>query len=372
MPTIPDPSAGGWQLNGNAKLEAPSLVLTPATANQAGQRVLADEGRPAQPGLRIHDLDRRRQRRRRPGLRDRRRHQGGADGTRRTGRRARLRGHLGLRRRVRHLAELRQPFQQLRRHQRWRRHLRRHAALADDVHAPGVLAAHRDAQGQGRHGGRRSRCGWTATKLGSVAVTLPTSAYIGFSGGTGGSTDRHAVSGFTVAGTGVKEEPKPATLKITNAISAPAGSPQAETTLTYSGTCPSSFTTAALRQRRLSHTHAHRRRPGLELLGRQSAPTGTGWKTTVSIDGAAPVELKEAGSTLTAPAFALAAGANTVAFTNTYTPPKEEPPATLKITNAISAPAGSPRPKPRSPTAAPARRASPPPRSATAATPHPR
>jgi hypothetical protein len=37
------------------------------------------------------------------------------------------------------------------------------------------------------------------TKLGSLAVTLPSSAYIGFSGGTGSMTDRHAVSGFTVA-----------------------------------------------------------------------------------------------------------------------------------------------------------------------------
>ena len=37
------------------------------------------------------------------------------------------------------------------------------------------------------------------TKLGNVSVTLPSSAYVGFSGGTGGSTDRHAVSGLTVA-----------------------------------------------------------------------------------------------------------------------------------------------------------------------------
>ena len=37
------------------------------------------------------------------------------------------------------------------------------------------------------------------TKLGNVSVTLPSSAYVGFSGGTGGSTDRHAVTGFTVA-----------------------------------------------------------------------------------------------------------------------------------------------------------------------------
>jgi hypothetical protein len=36
------------------------------------------------------------------------------------------------------------------------------------------------------------------TKIGSLAVTLPAKAYIGFCGGTGGSTDRHAVSGLVV------------------------------------------------------------------------------------------------------------------------------------------------------------------------------
>ena len=84
------------------------------------------------------------------------------------------------------------------------------------------------------------------TKLGSLAVTLPASAYIGFSGGTGGSNDRHAVSGLTVAGEGgPKEEPPAASLRITNAVSAPSA-PQSETQLTYSGSCPSAFTTAAI------------------------------------------------------------------------------------------------------------------------------
>ena len=107
------------------------------------------------------------------------------------------------------------------------------------------------------------------TKIGSLAVALPASAYVGFSGGTGGSTDRHAISGLTVVGTGATEEPKPATLKITNAISAPSGSPQAETSLTYSGTCPSSFTTAALGNGGSATPDADRRRRGRELLGRR-------------------------------------------------------------------------------------------------------
>ena len=37
------------------------------------------------------------------------------------------------------------------------------------------------------------------TQVLSRGLTLPASAYLGFSGGTGGLTDRHAVSGFTVA-----------------------------------------------------------------------------------------------------------------------------------------------------------------------------
>jgi len=34
--SIPDPTAGGWQLNGSSALSATELTLTPATAHQAG------------------------------------------------------------------------------------------------------------------------------------------------------------------------------------------------------------------------------------------------------------------------------------------------------------------------------------------------
>ena len=34
--SIPDPTAGGWQLNGSAALTATELVLTPATSNKSG------------------------------------------------------------------------------------------------------------------------------------------------------------------------------------------------------------------------------------------------------------------------------------------------------------------------------------------------
>ena len=343
VPTIPDPSAGGWQINGNAKLETPSLVLTPATSNQAGSafwptkvdpRNLAYEftisigGGSGADGLAFVIADATKSAPTALG------EQGGGLG---------FAGTSGF-------------------------------AVAFDTWQNSVNPSSNFIGISDGAGTSAGTLHWLTTfsplpsslrtgthkikietveggiavwmdgaKIGSLAVALPASAYVGFSGGTGGSNDRHAISGFTVAGTGVKEEPKPATLKITNAISAPAGSPQAESTLTYSGTCPSSFTTAALGNGGSATPTLTGAVQGSNCSVAESAPTGTGWKTTVSINGAAPVELKEAGSTLTAPAFALAAGANTVAFTNTYTPPKEEPPATLKITNAISAPAGSPQ-----------------------------
>ena len=185
------------------------------------------------------------------------------------------------------------------------------------------------------------------TKYLSTAVTLPEKVFVGFTGGTGGSNDIHKAANVTIAGeTGEKpkEEPPAATLRITNAISAPTGSPQAETTLTYSGSCPSSFTTAALANGGSATPTLTGAVQGAACSVSETAPTGTGWKTTASVNGGAPVEIAPSAGKVTVPSFALAAGTNTVAFTNTYTPPKEEPPAaTLRITNAISAPTGSPQ-----------------------------
>ena len=111
------------------------------------------------------------------------------------------------------------------------------------------------------------------TKYLSTAVTLPAKVLVGFTGGTGGSNDIHKAANVTISGEPVaekpKEEPPAATLKITDAISAPSGSPQAETTLTYSGTLPLQLHDRRARQRRLRHADAHRRRPGRRLLGRR-------------------------------------------------------------------------------------------------------
>ncbi len=341
VPSIPDPSAGGWQINGNALIESASLVLTTATANQAGSafwptkvdpRNLAYEftisigGGSGADGLAFVIADATKSAPTALG------EQGGGLG---------FAGTSGFA----------VAFDT------WQNSVNPSnnfigisdgaGTSAGTLHWLTTFSPLPSSLRTGTHKirietGEGGIAVWEdATKIGSLAVALPASAYVGFSGGTGGSTDRHAISGLTVAGTGAKEEPKPASLSITNTISAPTGSPQAETTLAYSGTCPSSFTTAALGNGGSVNPTLTGAVQGANCSVAETAPTGTGWKTTVSINGAAPVELKEAGSTLTAPAFALAAGSNTVAFTNTYTPPKEEPPAaSLRITNAISAPSG--------------------------------
>jgi iron transport multicopper oxidase len=83
------------------------------------------------------------------------------------------------------------------------------------------------------------------TQVLSQAVTLPTQALLGFSGGSGGLTDNHQVSNVTINGD-APPSATPATLKVLNTVSAPTGSPQLSTQIVMSGSCPASFTTAAL------------------------------------------------------------------------------------------------------------------------------
>jgi hypothetical protein len=52
-----------------------------------------------------------------------------------------------------------------------------------------------------------------------------------------------------------------------------------------------------------------------------AAPTGAKWTVTASVNGGTPQALSVVSGTASLPAFTLAAGANTVAFTNTYQPP---------------------------------------------------
>jgi hypothetical protein len=170
------------------------------------------------------------------------------------------------------------------------------------------------------------------TKALTATVTLPPQVFLGFTGGSGYYNDLHKAANVTIAGDAApkeeppKEEPKPASLKLTNAVNAPSGSPQAGTQMSYEGTCPSAFTTAAIGNGGSATPALSGAVQGSTCSVTEIAPSGTGWKTTASVNGGAPVELTEAGGKLTVPSFALAAGVNTVALSNTYTPSGGEGP----------------------------------------------
>jgi Bacterial lectin/Abnormal spindle-like microcephaly-assoc'd, ASPM-SPD-2-Hydin/PQQ-like domain len=160
----------------------------------------------------------------------------------------------------------------------------------------------------------------------SQAVTLAPNVLLGFTGGTGWVIDNHQVSNVVVSGDAGSAPPPPpppdpATLRVTNTVSAPAGSSQAAQTFTYSGSCPSAFTTAALGNGGSASPTLTGAVAGASCSVAQTAPSESGWRTTVSVNGGAPVTLTASGGKLAAPTFALLAGANTVAFANTYTAP---------------------------------------------------
>jgi hypothetical protein len=162
------------------------------------------------------------------------------------------------------------------------------------------------------------------TQVLSQAVSLPASAYLGFSGGTGGLTNRHAISHLVVSSGGSSGGPTPATLQITNAVQAPAGSAQASATSTFGGTCPSSFTTAALANGGSAAPALTGAVAGASCTVSEpapAAPSGGKWTVSASVNGGASQTLSVVSGTLAVPAFALKAGVNTVAFTNAYQPP---------------------------------------------------
>jgi hypothetical protein len=144
---------------------------------------------------------------------------------------------------------------------------------------------------------------------------------LGFTGSTGGLTDVHKAANVVITGEpGPVSEPPPASLKLSTSVNAPTGSPQATTKFTYSGSCPSSFTTAALGNGESATPALTGAVAGSNCSVSEAAPSGTGWSATASVNGGAPLALTAAGGQLAVPAFALAGGVNTVQFTNTYTP----------------------------------------------------
>ena len=178
-----------------------------------------------------------------------------------------------------------------------------------------------------------------STKVLSATETLPAKVLLGFTGGTGGQNDIHEVANVVVGGDAAPTGPAPATLSISNTIKAPSGSSQASTQLAYSGTCPSSFTTAAIGSGGSLSPTLTGAVAGSSCTVSEAAPSESGWSTTASVNGGSPIALTASGGKLTVPAFALSGGTNTVQFTNTYT--ATPPAATLKISNTINAPSGS-------------------------------
>ncbi len=149
---------------------------------------------------------------------------------------------------------------------------------------------------------------------------------LGFSGGTGGSTDVHQVANVVVGGDAAPSgppppPPPPATLQISNVVSAPGGSAQASAQLSYSGSCPSSFTTAGLGNGGSTAPSLTGAVAGTSCSVSETAPSESGWTTTASVNGGPAIVLTSSGGKLTVPSFVLDEGANTVAFANTYTPP---------------------------------------------------
>jgi hypothetical protein len=159
------------------------------------------------------------------------------------------------------------------------------------------------------------------TQVLSDAVTLPPKVLLGFTGGTGGLTDVHMVAGVVISGKASTVEPPPASLKLTSTINAPGGSEQAATKLAFSGSCPSSFTTAALGNGESATPTLTGAVAGASCSVSAAAPSGSGWKTAASVNGGPAVELTPSGGQVTVPTFALAAGENKLTLTSTYTEP---------------------------------------------------
>ena len=178
------------------------------------------------------------------------------------------------------------------------------------------------------------------TKALSGAVTLPSKVLLGFTGGTGGLNDVHQVANVAITGEAAPAPPAPASLKVASVVTAPAGSPQAGTQVLFSGSCPSSFTTAALGNGESATPTLTGATAGASCVVSETPPTGSGWKTTASVNGT-EVPLTSANGQLSISSFALLAGANTVQFTNTFT--SSPAPASLKVASVVTAPAGSPQ-----------------------------
>jgi len=146
---------------------------------------------------------------------------------------------------------------------------------------------------------------------------------------TGPRTGTWAINGDDTSGlhevrfSGTGTPAEPASLLVTSSVSAPAGSPQAATKVTVSGSCPEGFAAGPLGDGESATVAPSGAGAGEPCAIDEAAPAGDGgsWQVTATIDGGAPMTLAERDGKFTIPAFALRAGVNTVDLANAWTPP---------------------------------------------------
>jgi hypothetical protein len=140
----------------------------------------------------------------------------------------------------------------------------------------------------------------------------------------------------TFSGTGTVAEP--ATVTVTNSVSAPAGSPQAATTVAVIGSCPGSVAAGGLGDGDSATVSSPGANADEACALEEGAPAAEGgsWEVVAVVNGGAPLLLAERDGRYAIPAFALRPGANTVELRNTWTPPS--------ATSTGTAPKASPPP----------------------------
>jgi hypothetical protein len=178
------------------------------------------------------------------------------------------------------------------------------------------------------------------TRVLQRAVTLPPAAYLGFGAGTGDATDRQAISNLQVDGAAA---PPAATLVLSSTVVAPAGSHQSRERVSWSGTCPSAFAAGPVSSGDTAAPAAGGARAADTCSLTQTVPAGPGWTVSASVNGGPAVRLAPQGAVAAVPAFPLAEGANTVAFTTTWHTLVAAP-ASLAFHAVAGRPAPSPAP----------------------------
>lgn len=166
----------------------------------------------------------------------------------------------------------------------------------------------------------------------SAPVALPERVFVGFSGATGGQTDRHVVANASIGGAdapplGPPDEadpaeppPEPPSLRVTSTIVAAPDSDAERTAIRLAGRCPDALEPVVLAAGASAAPPLNGASAGAWCALEQEAIAGEGWSTTVTVNDGAPQAVEPVGGTVRVPAFALRPGQNTVVFTNRHQP----------------------------------------------------